>query len=244
MAHNRIAIRVKLDTPGTGNVYDIVFDDDAHGPTIVAGNALGLTSASMNVVPGDADSGSTFKLNVVGVVGANVTEVLEDVVQDLVAGSTDVNAVQVAVLDLAVLDGDRWRCHGAAIGAGKEYLRVDATRVSSVPVVRVVIKDNIRVVALEINAVCEGAVPDRDVAGAADDAAHARHAVQDKAGVTRTKADPHLWASSTGCCDGDRLVGARECAVVAAGQAHDLPSSGGGDLCSEVGGGGVEAAAR
>ena len=44
-------------------------------------------------------------------------------------------------------DGDRWRCHGAAIGAGKEYLGVDATRVSSVPVVRVVVKDNIRVVA-------------------------------------------------------------------------------------------------
>ena len=32
VAHNRIAIRVELDAPGTGNVDDVVFDDDAVGP--------------------------------------------------------------------------------------------------------------------------------------------------------------------------------------------------------------------
>ena len=48
------------------------------------------------------------ELDVVGVVGADIAEVVEHVVEDEVAGAvTDVDAVQVAVLDLAVLDGDR-----------------------------------------------------------------------------------------------------------------------------------------
>ena len=45
VAHDRIAIGVKLDTPGARDVDDVVLDDDAVGPVVVARDPLGVTSA-------------------------------------------------------------------------------------------------------------------------------------------------------------------------------------------------------
>jgi hypothetical protein len=93
---------------GAADVDDVVLDQHADGAAVIAGDRLaGAAGAGVHVVAGDAPADHALGLDVVGVVGAAVAEVVEDVVEDVHPGAgADVDAVEVAVGDVPVSDGD------------------------------------------------------------------------------------------------------------------------------------------
>ena len=191
---------------------------------VVARDALGAAAgAGVDVVAGDTAAVAALELDVVRVVGAGVAEVGERVAQHVEPGASEMDAVEVAVADRGAAHRDAGERAGCI---GHEDLGVVVAVVDGVPVVPVVVEQDVGIRGLDVIGLVK--VELRIVksrAPAPTIPPIPRHPFEREAAVTRAEAHLHRRLAARRRADRDGLAGPIPCPIVAGLQADRLPAA-------------------